>query len=363
MHVTGAHSPALQLPPSAAAVIAARRSLQLPPCASGLWHTALSACADWEALSTHRCRWRAPPLPPGVGNEPCKRRWRLCWPSRLRLHSSQASWRLAAADLARSLGNANSLKHPACPPCAGGSPARAAAPAPAPAASPPGGLPAASLPQFILFTHDDAINGKARDLLRSILDGRQSADGCKAHATLFVMNRNTGGWARAVPAAWAVHWIAGSFLRHQLASRNWSSQRNQRWAPFLPPSADCKALKEMYSAGHEVAVHTVTHKRLAGQPREFVEAQVLDGRRQLADCGIAEAGIAGFRAPFLSVDPQLRRVLLDGGFRYDRCGVGEVVCVLSAGSASRSRQDLTRNAAWGHGPLPPRMPLTGVRSW
>lgn len=82
--------------------------------------------------------------------------------------------------------------HPA--PATGGSRARAAAAA-APAVAPasPGGLPPASLPQFILFTHDDGLNGKARDLLQSVLDGRQSADGCKAHATLFVMNRNTGG--------------------------------------------------------------------------------------------------------------------------------------------------------------------------
>lgn len=134
--------------------------------------------------------------------------------------------------------------------------------------------------------------------------------------------------------------LQAASLHLELASSSWSSQTNVRCTPSLPP-VDCKALTEMYSAGHEVAVHTVTHKRLAGQPREFVEAQVLDGRRQLADCGISEAGIAGFRAPFLSVDPQLRRVLLDGGFRYDRCGVGEAVC---------------GDAAWGHGPLPPRMP-------
>ncbi len=74
----------------------------------------------------------------------------------------------------------------------------------------------------------------------------------------------------------------------------------------------------MYEAGHEVAVHTVSHKRLAGEPLDYVESQVLGGRRQLADCGVPEGDIVGFRAPFLSVDPQLRRVLHDGGFLYDR---------------------------------------------
>ncbi|PRW55946.1 polysaccharide deacetylase [Chlorella sorokiniana] len=165
------------------------------------------------------------------------------------------------------------------PTTAAGRSAAQPAPAPAPAAGPatPGGLLPPSLPQFLLFTHDDAVNGKARDLLQSVLDDRQSVDGCKAHATLFAMNRNT----------------------------------------------DCKALQAMYEAGHEVAVHTVSHKRLAGEPREFVESQVLDGRRQLADCGIPESDIVGFRAPFLSVDPQLRRVLHDNGFLYDSSVVAE----------------------------------------
>ena len=76
----------------------------------------------------------------------------------------------------------------------------------------------------------------------------------------------------------------------------------------------------MYEAGHEVACHTLSHKRLAGEPRAFVEAEVLEGRRQLVRCGVPQHAIAGFRAPFLSVDPQLRRVLHAGGFQYDRCG-------------------------------------------
>lgn len=78
----------------------------------------------------------------------------------------------------------------------------------------------------------------------------------------------------------------------------------------------------MHEAGHEVACHTVSHKRMAGEARTFVEAEVLEGRRQLAQCGVPEGDIAGFRAPFLSVDAQLRRVLHEGGFLYDRCCPG-----------------------------------------
>lgn len=110
-----------------------------------------------------------------------------------------------------------------------------------------------------------------------------------------------------------------------------SSPQKPASVPLPNCSPDCKALKAMYEAGHEVAVHTVSHKRLAGEAQDFVESQVLDGRRQLADCGIPERDIVGFRAPFLSVDPQLRRVLHDGSFAYDRWGAVHL-CVPAARS-------------------------------
>ena len=90
--------------------------------------------------------------------------------------------------------------------------------------------------------------------------------------------------------------------------------------PPLPPPADCRALKQLYDRGYEVACHTVSHKRLAGEAREFVEREAVEGRRQLAACGVPERDIVGFRAPFLDVDPQLRGVLHHAGFLYDRWG-------------------------------------------
>ena len=46
----------------------------------------------------------------------------------------------------------------------------------------------------------------------------------------------------------------------------------QRTLPFRLPffstiSTDCKALRQLHGIGYEVAVHTVSHKRLAAQPR------------------------------------------------------------------------------------------------
>lgn len=50
-----------------------------------------------------------------------------------------------------------------------------------------------------------------------------------------------------------------------------------------------------------------------------MESEVVGARRQLAECGVPEQDIVGFRAPYLFVDPQLREVLHENGFLYDRC--------------------------------------------
>lgn len=47
-----------------------------------------------------------------------------------------------------------------------------------------------------------------------------------------------------------------------------------------------------------------------------------DGRRMLVECGIPEEDVVGFRAPYLFTDDQLREVLHEQGFLYDRQGCG-----------------------------------------
>jgi hypothetical protein len=58
--------------------------------------------------------------------------------------------------------------------------------------------------------------------------------------------------------------------------------------------------------------------QLVGQSREYVESQVAGARRMLAECGIPEEDVVGFRAPYLFTDEQLREVLHAQGFLYDR---------------------------------------------
>ncbi|KAL4424966.1 hypothetical protein ABPG77_002851 [Micractinium sp. CCAP 211/92] len=149
----------------------------------------------------------------------------------------------------------------------------------------PGGLPLGLTPQFVLLTHDDGVSRSSRDMLRAITDGRRAPNGCPLTATLFAKIGNT----------------------------------------------DCKALTELYQLGYEVADHTFQHKRLYGANRTFVESEIVDGRAQLAACGVPASDIVGFRAPYLEIDLPVREVLAANGFLYDSSLVEDTL----GGSASR----------------------------
>ncbi|KAL4425399.1 hypothetical protein ABPG75_009415 [Micractinium tetrahymenae] len=124
------------------------------------------------------------------------------------------------------------------------------------------GLNPNEAPQFILFTHDDAITPTAAAAFQAILNGRRSADGCPAVATLFTLARGT----------------------------------------------DCELLRGLYHDGYEVASHSLTHQKMNGWSKEQVAAEVLGGRAALAStCGIPEAGIVGWRQPYLQASPTVRQ--------------------------------------------------------
>lgn len=165
-----------------------------------------------------------------------------------------------------------------------------AAPPLTPLIASPGGLSPDQIPQFVLLTHDDGVNRAAKDLLRSVTDGRQTANGCPLTATLFAKTANT----------------------------------------------DCKSLLELYEAGYEVADHTVNHKRLLGEDRSFVESELLEARAQLAACGVPEGDIVGARMPFLDEDATVRQVLAENGFLYDSSLVEDTLgSSVSQGFANR----------------------------
>lgn len=78
-----------------------------------------------------------------------------------------------------------------------------------------------------------------------------------------------------------------------------------------------------------------------------LRAQAVGGRQKLAACGIPEATIRGFRAPQLESKLELRAVLKNNFFLYDRSAVGRCKfgCTAAAIMAGWGR------AGWASGRL------------
>jgi hypothetical protein len=71
--------------------------------------------------------------------------------------------------------------------------------------------------------------------------------------------------------------------------------------------------------GDEFACHTLTHKELKPNlSKSEVTKEIVGSRTWLVKtCGLPAQSVAGFRAPFLTTNPQVRQVLFDNGFEYD----------------------------------------------
>ncbi len=106
------------------------------------------------------------------------------------------------------------------------------------------------------------------------------------------------------------HWLslAGSSVRpsHQLFDRQGS---------------DCDTVRKLYDENSEIAVHTVTHKRLdpnfAGGV-DAMEEEMFGVRTWLnIECGIPLEDLVGFRAPYLISNQITRDLLQKEGMMYD----------------------------------------------
>ncbi|KAL4421045.1 hypothetical protein ABPG77_007520 [Micractinium sp. CCAP 211/92] len=140
-----------------------------------------------------------------------------------------------------------------------------------PSLSPPGGLDPKDTPQFVIFTHDDAIMQDTYNAMTSVTNGQASLDGCPAVATMFTLVTGT----------------------------------------------DCELAVKLFDAGYEIADHTITHRSVKGVPAAQLEKETVGARSQIAECGIPEGDIVGFRAPYLETDIALRKELYTNGFLYE----------------------------------------------
>lgn len=58
--------------------------------------------------------------------------------------------------------------------------------------------------------------------------------------------------------------------------------------------------------------------QLLNMSRPVLEAEIVGARASLAACGIPRAAVVGMRTPFLHSKPEVRDVLRESGFLYDR---------------------------------------------
>jgi len=138
--------------------------------------------------------------------------------------------------------------------------------------SAPGGLAPADTPQFILITHDDAINPFSNKVMRSITDVHTNPNGCN------------------VPATWYT----------------------------LEEGSECATAKKLWEENHEIALHTVNHTPLSLGYKGDMVKEMLDVRTWLNQtCGIPMDDILGYRTPFLVNNNATRKIIHDAGLLYD----------------------------------------------
>ena len=111
---------------------------------------------------------------------------------------------------------------------------------------------------------------------------------------------------------------------HMLAGRWLSLAGSPVWPfrhPLIRQGSDCATVKKLYDENSEIAIHTVTHKRLdpsfAGG-EDAMREEMFGVRAWLnTECGIPLEDLRGFRAPYLISNQMTRALLQKEGMLYD----------------------------------------------
>ena len=138
----------------------------------------------------------------------------------------------------------------------------------------PGGLSQHQTPQFVLLSFDDAVNDLNRDFYKRLFDTKRvNPNGCPIAATFFV-------------------------------SHEWT---------------DYSQVHHLYSSGHEISSHSVTHSHPSGRGESLWGLEIGGQAELLSRHALVESDhIRGVRAPFLETggDPMIRAIT-SLGFQYD----------------------------------------------
>ncbi|KAH9486218.1 Chitin deacetylase 7 [Psilocybe cubensis] len=138
---------------------------------------------------------------------------------------------------------------------------------------PPGGLKPSDVPQFIVFTADDAVQSYTLDSVNQFIGQRVNPNGCPIKMTYFT---------------------SLSYTNYTLVT-------------------------DWYVAGNEIADHTMTH---VGTP----SAQEINGNLIALNAlaGIPLSDIKGFRAPFLNYSVDTLKLLAQSAFTYDSSAAASI---------------------------------------
>ncbi|KAG2069469.1 hypothetical protein BDR04DRAFT_1101568 [Suillus decipiens] len=139
--------------------------------------------------------------------------------------------------------------------------------------SPPGGLSPSDVPQFVVFTADDAIQSYTLDSVNQFLAQRKNPNGCPIKMTYFT-------------------------------SLNYTNYT---------------LVTDWYVAGNEIADHTMTH--VGTPPADEINGNII-ALNALA--GIPLDAIQGFRAPYLNYTAQTLQLLADVDFTYDSSSASSI---------------------------------------
>lgn len=138
----------------------------------------------------------------------------------------------------------------------------------------PGDIPVEQVPQMVLLTFDDSVNDLNKGLYQDLFErGRTNPNGCPIAATFYV-------------------------------SHEWT---------------DYSQVQNLYSDGHELASHTVSHS-FGEQFSQKKWTREVAGQREIlaAYGGVKLEDVRGMRAPFLSVGGnKMFKMLYDSNFTYD----------------------------------------------
>ncbi|KAL4434794.1 hypothetical protein ABPG77_005321 [Micractinium sp. CCAP 211/92] len=154
--------------------------------------------------------------------------------------------------------------------------------------SPPGNLTADEIPQFVLLSHDNALNNQSYNLMVQLLGSKMQSDGCRVPITWFAMRYHSDCSAG----------------KSALQSGDELAMQANRFDPTDPFNAT------------DPSPHYNSRDPVTGKPS--VEIEITMSRKWWnEDCGVPIRDMIGYRSQNYYNNPPIRQTLSKDGYLYD----------------------------------------------